>query len=184
MNWGQLLSGGIAFGKMLFGGNQNSMANDVVVPAVSYTESPYAKDKLSLAKILYNGRMPGTAQAEENIGSNNANTVAGVERNSTDGAQALAMITAAQGQTDSAFGKLRDQEAGYKLNMLNNLNGAEDTMTQELYKKYLDEARTQQQKIDEKNGLRNAAWQNIGNGANEASAIGGNIDLIKALKAK
>lgn len=181
---GELISGGLALGKLLFGGAQNSMANDVVVPDVKFTKSPYAEDKLNLAKILYNSRMPGTAAAEGNILQNNANTAGGIRRNATDGAQALAMLTASQGITDDSFGKLRDQESNYKLNMLGNLNGAEDSMTQEAYKAYLDEVRTQEQKIAEKNGLRNAGLTNMGNGANELSAIGGNIDLLKALKAK
>lgn len=182
--WGQIASAAIGLGKMLFGAKQNSLANKVVVPAVNYTESPYAKDKLNLAKMLYGGRMPGAAQAEEGIFQNNANTTGAVARNATDGSQSLGAMIAAQAQTDDSLNNLRLQEGNYSLNMLNNLNNAEDTMTQELYKKYLDQVRTQQQKIDEKNALRGAAWQNIGGGANELSAVGGNYDLLKALKTK
>jgi hypothetical protein len=182
--WGQILSGAISLGKMLFGGAQNSMANGVDVPKVEYKESPYAKDKLSLGKVLFNSRMPGSAAAEENISQNNANTAGGIRRNATDSSQTLAMLAASQAQTDNSFSKLRDNEAGYQLNLLNNLNAGNDGMTQEWWKKYQDETRTQEQLMAEKNGLRQAAWQNIGGAANEMSAIGGNIDILKALKAK
>lgn len=182
--WGQILSGAISLGKMLFGAKQNSMANGVEVPKVAYQESPYAKDKLSLSKVLFNSRMPGAAAAEANITQNNSNTAGGIRRNATDSSQALAMLAASQAQTDNSFNKLQDGEAGYQLNMLNNINAGNDSMTQEWYKKYLDETRTQEQLMAEKNGLRQAAWQNIGNGANEASAIGGNIDLLKLLSGK
>jgi len=182
--WGQALSGLFSFGKMLFGGAQNSMASGVEVPKVDYKESPYAKDKLSLAKVLFNSRMPGAAAAEANITQNNSNTSGSIRRNATDSSQALAMLAASQAQTDNSLDKLQDGEAGYQLNMLSNLNAGNDSMTQEWYKKYLDETRTQEQLMAEKNGLRQAAWQNIGGAANEMSAIGGNIDILKALKAK
>jgi len=177
-----IAGGVIGLGKVLFGIGQNSKASSVVVPNVDYKDSPYATSKLNLAKVLYGGRMPGAAAAEQNLLQNNSNTSSAVQRNASSGAQALSMLSAIQGQTDSSLLDLRNQEAGYSLNMLNNLNQANDTMSDQWYKNYLDEVRTQEQKMAEKSGLRNAAWQNIGGGANEIQQVIGNQQLLKALK--
>jgi hypothetical protein len=154
--------------------HQNNLANKVVVPDATYNTSQYAQNNLGLAQSMFNSRNPGSAYAAQNIQGNNANTDAGIDRNATNGSQALALKMAAAGQTDQSFGNLGAQEGQWKLNMLSNLNNANNGMTMENDKVYQDRVRKQNLAMGEKNSLRGASTQNIGNGINAigASAYG------------
>ncbi len=164
---GLIASGIGAIAKLVKGAHQNNLANNVSIPEASYNMSPYAQNTLDLSKQMFNSRMPGTEIAERGIMANNANTNAGIQRNATSSSQALAMMAAAQGQTDQSFQNLGMQEGQYKLNAFNNLSNANAGMTEENARVYQDAVRKQQMAISEKNALRGASTANIGGGMND-----------------
>lgn len=153
--------------KMFKGGKQNRMANKIVVPDATYKTSPYAQNILAEAQRLRNSQMPGTAAAGQNIMGNQANAVSSIQRNSSSGSQALAMLGAVQGNTNNAFQDLTKQQNLYSMSMLNNLNNANQGMTDELDKEFQDKVRKQQMAMNEKNALRGAATANTGGGMND-----------------
>lgn len=135
-------------------------ANQVQVPDAERKPS----EVLPLAKQLFNARMPGATNAEQNIMGNQANAVESVERNASSGAQALALISAIQGQSNNAVNALGQQEGAYKLNAFNNLAGLS---TNEQDKEYLAKLKAREEAINEQNALRGSAGQNIKTGINE-----------------
>ena len=153
--------------KGIKGIHQNNLANKVVVPDATYASSPYAAAMLASATQLKNSRMAGAASAEQNIDANQSNSIDSVDRNATSGAQALAMLGAIQGQSNSAFNNLRLQEGADEQYKNNNWNMANQQMIGEGDKEYADRIRKQNMAIQEKNSLRGAANQNIGGGIND-----------------
>lgn len=147
--------------------HQNKLADQVVVPDATYTKSPYAENTLAMAKQMFNSQMPGEETAIENIKGNQANTQAGVERNSGSGAQSLALLAAGQGITDNAFNNLQEKEGTYKAQEFNNVANANQGMTAEGDKVYQDMVRKQMLAIQEKNALRGAANANAGGAMND-----------------
>ena len=140
---------------------QNSMANKVVIPDANYEVSPYAKQMLATANQFKNSRMQGAAEAEQNIMGNQANAVGSIERNATSGAQALSMVAAAQGNSNNAFGQLRQQEGADMMGKINNQNMAMQQMIGEDDKMFQDRLRKQQMAMQEKASLRGAANANF-----------------------
>lgn len=167
---GGIISGIGALTKIGMGIHQNNLARKVVIPDATYNSSQYAANNLGTAENMFNGRMAGAGTAEQNILNNGSNTEGAIQRNSTSGAQSLATAMASQGQTDSSLQHLGQQEGNYKMNMLNNLNMANNGMTMEGDKVYNDKVRKQNLAIGEKNSLRGAGFQNIGTGINEMGA--------------
>ena len=155
---------------MAVGASQNHKANKVVIPQANYETSGFAQNNLDMAQQMFNSRMPGASNAENNIFTNNSNALGSIERNSTSGAQNLSMISGAQGNTNNALNQLGQQENMYKLNMLSNLNAANQGMVAEGDKVFGNQVRKQELAMNEKNGLRGAAMKNIGTGLNEMSA--------------
>lgn len=115
---------------------------------------------------LKNARMYGASTAENNIMGNQSNTIGAVGRNSTSGAQSLAMLAAIQGQTNNSFQNLRLQEGQDQRMKENDWMDANRTMINEGDKEYQDDLRKRQEAIGEKTALRGAANQNIGGGIN------------------
>lgn len=183
-----LISSGIAAGMGIFSAvgrgikarKLNKLADGVVVPDATYQTSPYAQNILDESQRLKNAQMPGMATASQNIMGNQANAVAGIDRNANSGSQALALLSGAQGNTNQAFQGLQDKQNAYSMNMLTNYNSANEGMTNELDKVYQDKVRKQKMKIDEKNGLRgsanansDAAWNALASGVTSAASIYG-----------
>ncbi len=167
-----LIMGGLSAGaKMIQAARQNKLANKIVVPDADYAVSPYAQNTLSLAKQMFNSRMPGMGIAERNIQANNANANAGIMRGATDANQALALMGAAQAQTDQSLTNLGMNEANYQMQAYNNVAGANAGMTSEMDKLFQDQVRKQTMRINEKNALRGAANENFGNGLNDLTSL-------------
>jgi hypothetical protein len=168
---GDLLGAGIGALTGLFkigmGLHQNHLANKINVPAASYETSPYAQKILDEATRLKNSRMPGYQDASNNIAVNGSNAMGSVERNATSGAQALAMDSAIQGNTNNADQQLSTQQNQYAQNQEQNYVNANQGMINEGDKVYQDRVRQQQQAIAEKNALRGAGTQNFGGGLND-----------------
>lgn len=153
--------------KTIKGAHQNNLANKVKVPDATYNTSPYAQAALAQMTQYKNSRMAGAGNAENNIMSNQASTIGAIDRNSMSGAQALAMIAGAQGNTNQAFNSLNQQEGQDQYNKMNMWNNANTQMVGEDYNAYQDRVRKQNLAINEKSSLRNAATQNFGNGMND-----------------
>lgn len=149
--------------------HQNHLANKVVVPDASYESSPYAAKMLGEATRLKNAPMPGLQTATQGIETSEADTNAGVQRNATSGSQALALLAATHGQTDSAFSSLSTEQNQYQQNAENNYNNALNTEIGEGDKVYQSDLQKRLSAIQEKTGLRGAAATNVGSGVNDVT---------------
>lgn len=130
----------------------------------AYSTSQYATQRYGLASTLLNARMPGAENIERNIYTNEANQEANIEKNATDGSQALAMGAANAGNTNKAFQNLGTQEAQDYYNRLNNYNSANQGMVSEGDKVYQDQARRWQDQVNitmGRNALRQQQGQNL-----------------------
>lgn len=154
------LIGGIFKG--IQGHKQQKMADAIHPVNAVYKVSPYAKNQLSTVQQMMNGRMAGASNEEQNIAGNFANSMAGVERNSTNGSQSLAMLAGLQGNANQAYNQLGTQEAMNKQNMLGYLSSANQGMTQENQNVYNDQLRNYNNDLNAKNALQSAAWTNKG----------------------
>jgi hypothetical protein len=165
---------------------QNRKANKIKPVDPVYKISPYAQDQYGLARLYLNGRMAGATQQEQNILASQGNMLANVQRNAGDSGQALAMAAAGQSQTNQALADLGATEAQNKAAMLGNYNQAAGTMINEGDKVYQDQLRKYNNAVEAKNALRNAAWQNIGQGVNGltglAALYGGELGKPKMKK--
>lgn len=169
-----LTIGGLGLGLIggigsLFGAKRaNRRIEQLIKQNPVYKENPLARERMGLAQTLLNARMPGAAAAEKNIFSNQANTMAQVNRNATDASQALALAGAAQGQTNQAFGNLATQEAQDYQRRYGNLVGAQEGVIQEGDKVYNDQVRRYQDLVS----LRGAQNSNTQNMWNSLSSLG------------
>lgn len=171
------LIGGIA---NIFGaGKSNKKLDDLLKQDPTYSANPLASQRLGLAQTLLSARMPGAASIERNIYGNQANQMAFINRNATDGSQALAAGAGAQGQTNKAFDQLGTQEAQDYQQRYSNLVGAQQGEINEGDKVYQDQIRRFGD-IAQIRGQQNAntqnAWgslSNLGFGAMNFGLAGG-----------
>ena len=176
---GAALSGIGAIGKAIFGIGQNHKANQIHPEWHQYETSPYAKQQLGLAQQLFNGRMAGAGNLENNIAASQANFTNSIDRNATDSAQALALASAGQATANQGYNDLQTKELQNKYGLLNNLNAGYDAMTAEGDKVYQSQLAKYQMDKAEQAGLRNAGWQNIFGGINDASSLMLQLDQKK-----
>lgn len=160
------LIGGIAG---IFGaGSANSKLDELLQKDPTYTANPLANQRLGLAQSLLNARSPGAAYAEKNIYGNQANQQANIQRNATDGSQALALGAAGQAQTNQAFLGLNNQEDQNYQQRLGNLNQAQQGEIQEGDKVYQDQIR----RFGDMAQIRGQQNQNTQNAWNSISNLG------------
>lgn len=134
------------------------------------------KNMLALRQMNLGGRMAGATQAQANIMQSQANTVGAYQGTLRNPNAILAGVSAAQGQTNRAFGNLGAMEAQDYQRRLAGLEGAQRSMAQYRDKAfeinemqpYIDEARTKAALIGA--GLRNIS----GGAAGVAGAVGEN----------
>jgi len=141
----------------------------------AYTESPYAKNELGLAQTLYNGRMAGAMDYEKGIQNNAANTIANAQRNATDSSQLLSVGAATQGQTNDAYGKLAQMEAGDQQQRYQNLVAGQRGMTAEHQAMFDDKLRRWQDQLGllmKHNEIRQQQWGNVSNLGSSISGMG------------
>lgn len=155
------------------GGLINSFSSGAKLNALmrqdpSYQTSPYAAQRLNMAQTLLNARMPGATAMERNIYGNQSNQLANVNRNATDSSQALALGSAAQGQTNQAFQNLGTQEQQDYYNRLQNETGAQQGMIQEGDKVYQDQVR----RFQDRAALTGAQMQNVQGAWNSVANLG------------
>lgn len=161
-----------AIGRGIFGSKQLRLANQINPVYNPYQVSPYAKNKLSLAQQMFYGRSPAAASAENNILANESQTVDNLAKGATDSSQFLSGAATAGGQAAGSFNTLYNQEATSKYGMLNNLNSAYDSMTEEGDKVYQDQLRKYQMDVAEKNALTSAGAGNVYGAGGDLSSFG------------
>lgn len=141
---------------------QQKMANAINPVNAVYEKSPYAENQLATVQQMMNGRMAGAASEQNNIFNNMANSMGSVGRNSTSGAQSLAMLGGLQGNTNQALSQLQQKENMNSQSLLGYLSSANQGMTQENQNVYQDQLRNYNNDLNAKNALQNASWQNKG----------------------
>lgn len=160
----------------LFGAHKaNKRLNQLLASDPTYTANPIAAQRLGLASTLLNARAPGAASAERNIYGTQANTLANVERNATDGSQSLAVAAGVQGQTDQAFQNLQDKEAEDYQRRYANEVAAQEGQIQEGDKVFQDKVRQFQDKasiLGAKTQNTANAWQSLTNFGYGAANLG------------
>lgn len=161
-----------AIGRWFSGNKQKKLANKINPVFNQYQASPYAGQRMGLAKQLFAGRMFGAPQLERNIFSNQANTLNNVNKVATDASQALAYGAAAQGQTDDSLTNLQTAEAQNKYQMLGNLNSAYDTMIGEGDKEYSSMLDKYQSDVAQKNALMQAGMNNKYGAVSDLASLG------------
>lgn len=155
-----------SIGKLFGNAKSNRQLGELEGQDPSYTSSPYASERLGLAKTLLNSRMPGSATIERGIYGNQANTFANIDRNATDSSQALSLAGGVQGQTNQAFEQEGLDQNNYYQNNLKNLTGAEEGMINEGDKVYQDKVRRFGDKAQIQgamNANRQNTWSSIEN---------------------
>lgn len=127
-----------------------------------YQIPPELRAMLALSQNQLNSEMPGTAQLQHNIYSNQANSIGAAERGARGSSGLLSALAGVQGQTNNAFQNLGLLQAqNYQRNLANLqqsqqvMAGAEDKQWQ--LNKYLPYLRELQRKYD----LTGAGEQNI-----------------------
>lgn len=132
----------------------------------TYETNPAISNLYSEGKNLYQGRMAGAAQADQNILNTQANTLNTVQNNATSGSQALAVAAGVQGQTDQSFQDLAVKEAQDKQNKFGIYSHVSQLMAQEGDKVYQDKLRNYYDDLNYKRSLQGAAMQNQAAGWN------------------
>jgi hypothetical protein len=155
------------------------MAKKINPINATYQENPYIKNLFTEGQNLYQGRMTGANQAEQNILANQANVLSNVNRNATSGSQALATAAGVQGQTNQSFNDLAMAEAQNKQNRFGIQSQVSQLMAQEGDKVYQDKLRNYYDDLNYKRGLEGAAMQNKANfWGGLDNAIGAGISLF------
>jgi hypothetical protein len=180
---GALMGIGAGIGSWIGANNLKKQLTDLSSQDPTYQVSPYAAQRLGLAQTLFNGRMPGATQQEQNIYGTQGNTMANIQRNAGDSSQALALGGATQGRTNAAFGDLNQQELQDYQRRYGNLSGAQEGMTAEHTKQYEDSVRQWQDKINiamAKHAVGQQTAQTFANmGGAMMSPMGGGFDYTK-----
>lgn len=144
----------------------------------AYTVSPYAQDTLGLAKTLLNARMKGAVERERNIYGTQAGKIDNINKNATDSSQALALAAGVGGQTDAAFGNLQEMENQDYGNKVNNLNNANQVMTQEHQNLFDDSVRRWQDQVNTvmtQYKMRQKGGSDVANWGAGLSSMGGGM---------
>lgn len=180
---GQLIGAGVGLiggiGKMFGRGRANRE-----LEKIQARNMRLANERLNLAKMLFQGRMPSASLQERNIYANEANTLSNINRNATDASQALLMGAGAQGVTNQALNQLNQQELEDYQRRYGNLENANQVMQQALYDKAQIGAAQQENRQNTWGDISNFGFaamnafgdNDLGNflGKNKIGLIGGN----------
>lgn len=149
---------------------QNKAAKKINPVWQQYQENPYAKQQLGTAQNLFNAPMFGGTELQQKVFANQGNAIGNINRNATDGTQALAMGALAQGQTNDALQDYQIKNAQNKYSMLNNLNAAYGGMIQEGDKVYNSVLQKYMMDVQRKDNLQASGAQNIYGGLDDITS--------------
>lgn len=183
---GTLIGGGIGLAaglaKGLFGKKQIDLAGKINPNLPNYVTSPYALQSLGLATQMFNGRMPGAAEAGRGILGSQANQIGNIQRNATDSSTALALGQASQGQADESTNNLAIKEGGYKAGLLDNVQNAYNQLTGEHQKEYNSQLQKYGIDNEAKTALMNSGANNLYGSANDTASLLALLDQSGAFK--
>lgn len=140
---------------------QNAMANKIK----PVFDDQYVKAQLGTAQNMFNGRMAGAANLENNIRAAQGQTMNNINRNATDASQALALAQGTQNTANDQFNNLQTQEAQNKYAMLQNLNNAYGAANQNMLNKFQIETQA-------KSATREGAYKNMFGALGDLGALG------------
>ena len=141
-----------------------------------------SKGFLGEARSIYNARMAGAGQMENNINQNQANTMSNLQKNSTDSSSMLALAGAAQGMSNDAFNNLALNEAQDKQQRYGNVQQAQAGLQESVGNMQNIYGQQSAQAQQSANQLMNAsmtnkqnAWNGIGEGLDKTIMAAANI---------
>jgi len=161
-----------AINSLIQGNKQSKMARKINPVNTTYETQQPIQDLYNEGRNLYQGRMAGANQLEQNLLVNQANAMGSVDKNATSGSQALAVAAGLQGQTNQGFQDLQTKEAQDKQNRFGIQSQVSQLMAREGDKVYQDKLRNYYDDLNYKRGLEGAAMQN------KAGFFGGLDDLV------
>lgn len=150
-----------SIGRFIVSGRQAKEARGINPVDTTYNESPYAKEKLALARMRMNSRMAGADSMGRTMQQSAANVVGTAQRNASSGNQVLTAAAAAQEMNNQGAAQLQQQEFAADQQNLSNLGNAQDTMVQEGDKVYQDQLRKYMIALQRKTQLQNASRTNL-----------------------
>lgn len=130
-------------------------------------ENPYIQSLYGEGRNLYQGRMAGAGAEEQNILTNQANTLSTVQDNATDASQVLAIGAGLQGKTDAALSNLGSKESMDKVRRFGIFSNVSELMAQEGDKIYQDKLRKYYDDLNYKRALQGASLQTLMGGASD-----------------
>jgi hypothetical protein len=166
------IAAGNMIGKFISGAKQTKEAKSINPIWKQYQQNPLAKQQLATAQNMFQGRMAGAPQLQNNIFSSQANTLDAVNRNATDSSQALALAAGAQGQTNESLQDLQTKEMQNKAMMLQNLNQAYGTNIREGDKEYESILEKYGMDVQRKDALRSSGAQNKYGAVSDLASMG------------
>ena len=152
-----------AVGNLIASGKQKRLAKKINPINTTYQENPFIQRLYGEGQNLYQGRMAGAGQAEQNLLTQGANFNAAVDRSATSGAQALATKAAGLGSVNQGFQDLAVKEAQDKQNRFGIFSNVSQLMAQEGDKVYQDKLRNYYDDLNYKRALQGASMQNMQN---------------------
>lgn len=150
-----------AVGDLITSLKQKKLAKGINPVDATYQSSPFINDLYYQGKNLYQGRMAGANEAQNNILVNASNTRDTVDRSATSGSQALAIAAGTQGQADQSFQNLATQEAQDKQQRFGIYSNVSQLQAQEGDKVYQDKLRKYYDDLNYKRALQGASMQNM-----------------------
>lgn len=151
MAWPLVIAGAVALASGIYKGiqakKQRNKLNNEVDKLGTYQENPLARQMLGYAQSIYNGRMAGATNAEQNIMANRANTIAAVERGATDSGQVISAASESQRMSDMAVNELGQLESQDKINRYGLLQNAAMGVINERDKEWQDKVRATNQRM-------------------------------------
>lgn len=152
-----------AVNSLIQGGKQKRMAKRINPVQTTYETSKPIENLYAEGQNLYEGRMAGATQQEQNLLTSGANFSAAVDRSATSGSQAIAAKAAGLATTDQGFQDLALKEAEDKQRRFGVLSNVSQLMAQEGDKVYQDKLRKYYDDLNYKRALEGASMQNKAN---------------------
>ena len=177
---GMSLLGGI--GKTGLGLSQMFRANRIKAKRPTYDIPTEYSDMLGQRQNLLNSRSRATQQYEQNVGTNQANTINQARNQATSGASLLGAASMAQANANLGYQKVAGMDENYFFNNLAGLENAQQVMGQQKEKQFqINEMMPYQEAMQTKSAMMGGGLQNLFGGINSiGGTIGGAYGLMQS----
>lgn len=163
----------LAAAKVVKGVVDKNKASKIDAQFQPYQKSEAAQNQLDTARQMFNGRMAGAATEERNIDTSQAAYNDFLDRNTTNGAQKLALAAAGQSRANQAYSDLAVKEQQNKYGLLANMNHAYANMIREDDKVYQSKLYKYSMDTNQKRALNESGDQNIFGGISDGIGMMG-----------